>query len=436
MRGMRATVAVVMAGALAVSFAACGSPDPTPTPPSGPGPGPAEGATGFEAEWAALIKAAQEEGRLIVSGSGGVSEIAPVYRIWGDKFGIRVTIARGSGGENADRMLAEQSVGRYSLDMVHSGAGTLGERLMPNNAIVPVRPLLFHPEVIDLSLWYGGKLWFRDPEDAFMLIHSARVIQGSGLDDVWFNTNLVSVEELETWRGYRDVYEMFDGSIIDGTPDLGTAASSFYDPFRGAEYWEYIFAKDIFYTNEARYLSDAIAKGGFKIAMASSSERRELEALRAAGAPVDEYRSVRLEQGWPKYESFPVLEPASSGGTYAIAPNQPHPNATKLWANWILSREGMTTVQATLGEGETLPHDRISLREDDIPVGQTDPAFRREPGVVYNTIFMNPAAAAMSQDLAQLRYKIYEQARGIANHPDIEELKVELNERLAASGLR
>ena len=428
MSGMRASVAMVTVGVLGLLLAACGSAAPTPTPPSGPGSG--EPLSGFEAEWAALIEAAQDEGRLIVSGSGGVSEIVPVYRIWEDKFGIRVTIARGSGSENADRMLAEQGVGRYSLDIVHSGAGTLGERLMPNNAIVRVEPFLFHPEVIDTSLWYGGKLWFRDPVGAFMLIHSARVIQGSGLDDIWFNTNLVSVEELETWRGYRDVYDMFEGSIIDGTPDLGTAGSSFFDPFRGAEYWEYVYGKDIFYTNEARYLSDSVAKGAFKIGMASSSERRELESLRDAGAPVDEYRTVRLERGWPKYEPFPVLEPASSGGTFAIAPNQPHPNATKLWVNWLLSREGMTTVQATLGEGETLPHDRISLRDDDIPVGQTDPAFRREPGVVYNTVYMNPDVAAMSQDLAVLRYKIYEQARGIADHPDIDELTRELTARM------
>ena len=432
---MRGTRAFVVVGVLALLLAACGSPDPTPTPPSGPGG--EEPLTGFEAEWAALIEAAQEEGRLIVSGSGGVAEIAPVYRIWGEKFGIRVTIARGSGSENADRMLAEQAVGRYSIDMVHGGASSISQRLMPNDAVIRIEQILFHPEVIDKSLWYGGKLWFRDPEDAFMLAHSARVIQGSGLDTVWFNTDLVSVEELEMWQGYRDVYEMFEVSMVDADPISSSGATDFFDPFRGAEYWEYIYGKDVFYTNDPRLIADSLAKGGFKIAWASSSARRELQSLRDVGAPVQNYGTVRLEQGWPAYESFPVLEPSGSGGSFAVAPNQPHPNATKLWVNWLLSREGMTTVNATLGEGETLPHDHISLRVDDIPVGQTDPAFRREPGVVDNTVFMNPGAAAMAQDLAQLRYKIYEQARGIANHPDIPELTKELEARRdAIEGLR
>ena len=432
---MRGTRAFVVVGVLALLLAACGSPDPTPTPPSGPGG--EEPLTGFEAEWAALIEAAQEEGRLIVSGSGGVAEIAPVYRIWGEKFGIRVTIARGSGSENADRMLAEQAVGRYSIDMVHGGASSISQRLMPNDAVIRIEQILFHPEVIDKSLWYGGKLWFRDPEDAFMLAHSARVIQGSGLDTVWFNTDLVSVEELEMWQGYRDVYEMFEVSMVDADPISSSGATDFFDPFRGAEYWEYIYGKDVFYTNDPRLIADSLAKGGFKIAWASSSARRELQSLRDVGAPVQNYGTVRLEQGWPAYESFPVLEPSGSGGSFAVAPNQPHPNATKLWVNWLLSREGMTTVHTTRGEGETLPHDRVSLRDDGIPVGLTDPAFRREPGVVYNTVFMNAAANAMTDDLTALRLKIYERARGILEHPDLDVLKAELEERAQAiEGLR
>ena len=171
--------------------------------------------------------------------------------------------------------------------------------------------------------------------------------------------------------------------------------------------------------------------------MAGSTSRRELQSLHDVGAPVENYRTVRLEQGWPAHESFPTLEPSGSGGSFAVAPNQPHPNATKLWVNWLLSREGMTMVHETFGEGGTIPHDRVSLRDDDIPVGKTEPAFRREPGVVYNTVFMNPAALAMTDDLAELRVKIFERARGIADHPDITELKSDLTERAQAiEGLR
>lgn len=434
MRGTRALVVVVVS-VLALLLVGCGTPDPIPTPPTASDEA-TEPLTGFEAEWAALIKAAQEEGRLIVSGSGGVGNIAPIYRIWGEKFGIRVTIARGGGRQNADRMLAEQSVGRYTVDMVHSGGSTLAERLMPNNAIVRIEPLLFHPEVIDKSLWYGGKLWFNDPEEAFMLVHSARVRRGSGLDSLWFNTNLVSIEELESLRSERDVYDMFEGSIINLDPRAaggGTGVvSEYFNPYRGPEHWDYIYAKDAFYTSDTRLLADSLAKGGYKIALdTGGTGGRELEGLRSANAPVEEYETLRLERGWPTYEPFPRLDPAGSGGSFAIAPNQPHPNATKLWVNWLLSREGMTTLHETPGEGEAPPLDRQSLRDDGIPVGLTDPTIRREPGVVYNTIRMNPKASAMQADVLTLQSWIFEEARGFATHPELEELRAKIAKQAA-----
>ena len=286
MRETRAFV-VVAVSVLALLLAACGTPAPIPTPPAGPDDG-GEPQTGFEAEWYALIKAAQKEGRLIVSGSGGVGEIVPIYRIWGEKFGIRVTVARGGGRENADRMLAEQSVGRYSVDMVHGGGSTLAERLMPNNAVIRIEELLFHPEVIDKSLWYGGKLWFIDPEEAFMLAFAGDVDEGSSLDDIWFNTDLVRIEELEPMRNERDVYERFEGSIINLDPRAaggGTSVVSDYlNPNMGPDHWDFVYSKDAFYTSDMRLLADSLAKGGYKIAVDQGGQGgRGLEALRAAG---------------------------------------------------------------------------------------------------------------------------------------------------------
>ena len=438
--GLLAVVAVAMA----LLLAAC-SADPTATPTSAPTPTPPpdaeptatpDAAALFEAEWEALIKAAQEEGRLSVSGSGSVADIAPVYRIWGEKFGIRVTIARGGGRQNADRILAEQSVGRYTVDMVHSGGSTLASRLMPNNAIVRIEPLLFHPEVIDKSLWYGGKLWFIDPEEAFMLVYVAAVSEGSGLDGIWFNTDLVSIEELEGLGNERDVYDKFEGSIINLDPRAagsgGGVVSDYLNPNMGPDHWDYIYAKDAFYTSDMRFLADSLAKGGFKIAVDPGGQgNAELEGLRFARAPVEEYEAVRIAQGWPIYAAFPQLQQGRSGGSFAVAPNQPNPNATKLWVNWVLSREGQTTVHATDAEGETGLHDRITLRADDIPWGLTDPRLRRVPGVVYDTIQMNPKAAAMVADVLTLRSWIFEEVRGFATHPELEELRAKIAKQSA-----
>lgn len=85
------------------------------------------------------------------------------------------------------------------------------------------------------------------------------------------------------------------------------------------------------------------------------------------------------------------LDPESTSGMLMIAKNVPNPNATKLWANWLLSKEGQTVMHETEEPGDppgTL-HDQVSLRRD-VPPGLTDPQARWEPGVEYAIIEMNP----------------------------------------------
>ena len=449
MRRRHAHLAAMAVSVLAVLLSACAAPIPTPTPTSPvtqdePTPAPSA-PTGFEAEWEALIAAAQEEGRLVVSGSGGVGEIAPVYKIWQDKFGIRVTIARGSGRATADRMLAEQDVGRFDVDTVHGGVTTINTRLMPNEAIVRMEPLFVHPEVMDKSLWYGGRHWYRDEEDAFMFVYAAQVSESSRLDGVWFNTNLVSFEEVASWRSEEDVLDRYAGSMIDAhvtqLAGAGGAVRTFIDPNRGPDYWQDVYSRDIFWGPEWRYMTDAISRGDFAISLVGSGGEggRDMAEAKQLGLPVESYESLRLEHNWPLYDEESRLTPAGSGASVAIARNHPHPNATKLWVNWLLSREGATVMQQTLGEGEiaggldTLR--RASLRVDDIPPGLTDPAIQRKPGVDYNTIDMTPSAAALAADVIKLRSMIFEEAQGFASHPEIPELRNSLEEQARAAGL-
>ncbi len=449
MRRSREYLAVVLVSALAFLLSACGTPDPTPTPTSPvppDGSAPTPGAlTGFEAEWDALIAAAQAEGRLVVSGSGGIGDIAPVYKIWQDRFGVRVTIARGSGRSNADRMLAEQGVGRFDVDIVHGGVTTINTRLMPNEAIVRMEPFFVHPEVTDKSLWYGGRHWYRDEEDAFMFVYAAQVSESSRLDGVWFNTNLVSFEEVASWRAEKDVLDRFPGSMIDAhvtqLAGAGGAVREFIDPNRGADYWEDFYSRDIFWGPEWRYMTDAVSRGDFAISLVGSGGEggRDMLEAKALGLPVESYEAVRLENNWPLYDEESRLTPAGGAGSFSLAKNQPHPNATKLWVNWLLSREGATVMHETLGEAELagalVTLRRLSLRADDIPSGVTDPALRRKSGIDYNTIDMTPSAAALAADVIKLRSMIFEEAQGFASHPDIPELRNALEERARAAGL-
>ena len=132
-------------------IAACGA-DPTATPRPTPTP---DAAAVFQTEWDRLLAAAQAEGEVVtfISGSLGRSDLKDLLPRFEDKYGIKVIFSTGSSRTNADKVLAERVAGKYTLDVWMGGSGTANTRLLPAGALRPMKPLLIHPEVLDLSKW-------------------------------------------------------------------------------------------------------------------------------------------------------------------------------------------------------------------------------------------------------------------------------------------
>ena len=151
----------------------------------------------FTAEWERLIAAAQEEGKLVIAGGGGVQSIAPIYKIFEDKFGIKVVLGRGSSTEHANRILAEQAAGRFTVDVAHSGANSANVRYIANGMAQPIAPWIFHPEAAPEN-WFGDRWWWTDAEEKYHLVMTSSISSGSG-GDFWWNTNNMSLEEVASW---------------------------------------------------------------------------------------------------------------------------------------------------------------------------------------------------------------------------------------------
>ena len=124
MNGKRLGLLSVTALILALSLVACGA-DPTATPTTAPTPTPPpeaeptpDAAALFEAEWAALIEAAQAEGEVSLTFGGSAGRnFRPVAEFWGEKFGVTPILATGSGSAHVNRVLAEQTA---DLDLASS----------------------------------------------------------------------------------------------------------------------------------------------------------------------------------------------------------------------------------------------------------------------------------------------------------------------------
>ena len=119
---------------------------------------------------------------------------------------------------------------------------------------------------------------------------------------------------------------------------------------------------------DARAYADGLALGTWDIGMFGGTGDDAVEELIELGLPVAEFpHTLAVSPDTPTPGGF-----ADLSGEVAIFDSAPHPNAARLYVNWLLSHEG-ATVYNTLA-GEELD-DRPHLRSD-VPQGvMSDDAF-------------------------------------------------------------
>ncbi|MEE8517982.1 MAG: extracellular solute-binding protein, partial [Dehalococcoidia bacterium] len=346
-----ALISVLLLGVLA----ACGGDDPTPTPrptatpvpattptattrPGEPTPTPAPTPTPdpFVAEWDALIAAAKEEGDLrAVQGDASSRDFAGLMSAFERKFDINVAVTTGRAREIADRVLAERQNGRFETDTWQSGGiprGTFG-RVANAGSFIPVADWLIEPYVKDPSNWINGELIFGDEAARDILCYASNV----RLTTRVINTDLVQADEIKT------VWDLLDPKWGDGLqvesndPRFGAEGVSTYTPLfanpLGKEWYERYWdeARPTMQV-DTRAAIDGLIRGTYAIGTVGAAGDIQLEEALALGLPIEEIEIV----GFPTWR-------VGSGGCVAIHKNAPHPNAAKLFVNWMLSREGWAT---------------------------------------------------------------------------------------------
>ena len=85
--------------------------------------------------------------------------------------------------------------------------------------------------------------------------------------------------------------------------------------------------QELFLSRDLRQLADALAKG--KLALTIGVGRSQYEPFIEAGLPVKQAHTPK--EGLPSSNGF---------GVVGIVKNPPHPNAAKIFVNWLLSRQG------------------------------------------------------------------------------------------------
>jgi iron(III) transport system substrate-binding protein len=277
-------------------------------------------------DWNALIEAAKKEGKVVVAGSPDPvmrNEIIPKFK---ERYGIGVEFLAGRSSEITARVKTERGSGIYSVDVYLAGPDTTATTLYAERLIDPLKPLLVMPEVGDGTKWKLGKIWFADPEERFAVRAFSSVATL-----MFINTDQVKPEEM---RSAKDLLNpKWRGKISTEDPTTtgsgSNSAARFYHDL-GEEFVRklYIEQKAV-RTRERRQMSDWLARGTQPICLSC----RE-----------DDVRPL-IKEGFKILELFELADmPGSINGSpwmLSLANRAPNPKAAQLFANWILSREGL-----------------------------------------------------------------------------------------------
>jgi len=314
---------------------------------------------GWEQEWKDLLAGARKEGRVVVTGDPDPAMRLLVANKFTARFGITVEYIGGRGSYVAARLRAERRARHYTTDVFSSGLGTISNVLYAEGMLDPLKPALILPEVVDPSKWKKGKLWFVDPEEKYIL----RLF--NYLTAILFvNTDYVKPEEIKSMQDLLN--PKWRGKIATDDPTIsgsgGADAAKLYRLF-GPEFIKrlYVDQKPMISRNR-RQISEWLARGTYPIGLGASSS--QTKRLQAEGFPIALIRTV---------SDFPGTLSAGDG-LLTLIKYAPHPNAARVFINWITSREGLEILSRARMRATT----RNDVDESFLPPGEVP-----RPGVKY-----------------------------------------------------
>ena len=331
----------------------------------------AEAKPAWQTEWDKTVKAAEEEGALVIYIT---QAFEPVFReAFQKKFPkIKVTLVTGRGPELSQRVMSERRADKYAVDLYVSGNISPLTVFHRAKILQPVQPLLLLPDVVDLAAWYEGKHHYDDPENRYIFVFEGTPRSG----EITFNSKLVNPAEI---KSYWDLLNpKWKGKIVSVDPmasgPISAAHIFFYrHPELGAEFLRRFHADtDIAVVRSNEQMLDWLSAGKYAFGIGA----RDVDNAMMQGLPLNQFLPGSLKEG---------SSVTAYNGTLSYFSRAPHPNAAKVAANWLLSREGQS---AWLDYNQKSGGLYDSLRED-ISKEKVSESARRVKGAKF--LWLNPA---------------------------------------------
>lgn len=324
---------------------------------------PSQAEPGWQVKWEKTLSEARREGKLVIFAGGSVQEGQyAMQKALNDRYKINLDLEWNT-GRSSDimfRLFAERRAGLYTADVTFKGNTTTVNEFKPAKILDYLEPQLLLPEVLDPKAWWEGGLPWVDKDKMILAMSASPELPIS------INTKLVKEEEI---KSYLDLLNpKWKGKIVMDDPTVGGAANSWFmsanSKVMGSDFMRKMAGMDITIIRNKRLEVEWLAQGKYPVGIGLESAL--LLQFIKEGAPI---KLITPKEG---------TYLTSSSSNLALIDKAPHPNAARVFINWLLTREGQTIYQNATGNHSA----RV-----DVPTDNIHPLRVRQAGVKYfNTI--------------------------------------------------
>ncbi|MGE5218939.1 MAG: ABC transporter substrate-binding protein [Chloroflexota bacterium] len=275
-----------------------------------------------QGEWNNTVELAKKEGKVVVSIPASTELRAAIERSFENRYGIDVEPVVGRASAIVRKIVGESKAGVRYVDLHMGGSESVVTGLLPEGVLEPIEPLMLLPEVKDPKQWWSGHIWI---DTGKKYVYSTLAYQTESL---WINSQWMKADEVRSFDDLLD--EKFKGQIgiLDPrTPGSGASMWSYLREIKGEDYLKKLVGQKLTLSRDQRVLAEILAKG--KLALVIGLTYYSYAPFIKAGLPVAPLPT-------PK-EGVYV---SGGSGHLVVLKNAPHPNATRLFVNWFLSRDG------------------------------------------------------------------------------------------------
>lgn len=284
-------------------------------------------------EWNKVVEAAKKEGKVVVSIPSSADLRNGLEKTFSQRYGIQVETVTARGSASVRKIADEAKAGVHFFDVHLGGSQSIITGLLPEGVLDPVADYFLLPEVKDGKNWWGGHIW---TDNAKKFIYTSLAYS---TENFWYNSELMKPEEIrslndllnEKWKGKM-------GFLDPRTPGSGASLWSYMREVKGEEYLKKLAGQKLILGRDQRVLAENVAKGELTLVMGLTYY--SFAPFVKAGLPVR-----------PLPEPREGAYVSGGSGHLVVLKNPPHPNAARVFVNWILGKEGQEIFSRTMGQG-------------------------------------------------------------------------------------